>query len=114
MRPQVKRFKQDALTSRTGKFIWWTTRACLNHARQCPAAQIAPGLIMVPAPEEGVGNAGCPVHPQPRARWGSLSMRTSVHSGGTGNHPAFAHANGFTAYGALPGDEFVLPPSPAN
>jgi hypothetical protein len=28
-------------------------------------------------------------------------MRTSVHSGGTGNHPAFPHANGFTAYGAL-------------
>jgi hypothetical protein len=31
------------------------------------------------------------------------------------NHPAFPHANGFNGlWRALPGDEFVLPPSPAN
>src|SRR6266700_16531 len=42
-------------------------------------------------------------------------MHTGVHSGGTGNHPAFPHANGFNSlWRTLPGDEFVLPPSPAN
>ena len=42
-------------------------------------------------------------------------MHTGVHSGGTRNHPAFPHANGFNSvWRALPGDEFVLPPSPAN
>jgi hypothetical protein len=31
------------------------------------------------------------------------------------NHPAFPHANGFNGlWRALPGDEFVLPPSSAN
>jgi hypothetical protein len=40
------------------------------------------------------------MHPQPRARLRSGSMRTSVHSGGTGN---IRHSprNGFTAYFAL-------------
>jgi hypothetical protein len=70
------------------KLICWTIRACLNHARQCPAARIAPGLIMGLRPEEGVGNAGCPVHPAAPCALGVVIMRTSVHSGGTGNHPA--------------------------
>ena len=36
-------------------------------------------------------------------------MRTSVHSGGTGNHPAFPHANGFNGFlRALLGDEFLF------
>jgi hypothetical protein len=42
--------------------------------------------------KEGVGNAGCPVHPQPRVRCGSFKMHTSIHSGRTGNHPASPHA----------------------
>jgi hypothetical protein len=32
---------------------------------------------------EGVRDAGCPVHPQPRARILVVSMRTSIHSGRT-------------------------------
>ena len=36
---------------------------------------------------------------------GVVSMHTSVHSGGTGNHPAFPHANGFNGlYRALLGE----------
>jgi len=35
-------------------------------------------------PKEGVGNAGRPVHPQPRARILVVSMRTSIHSEVTG------------------------------
>jgi hypothetical protein len=33
---------------------------------------------------EGVGNAGRPMHPQPRARILVVSMRTSIHSEFTG------------------------------
>src|SRR6266568_5259480 len=36
-------------------------------------------------------------------------MHTSIHSGGTGNHPAFPHANGSNGlWRTLPGDEFVF------
>ena len=55
-------------------------------------------------PGEGVGNAGCPVHPQPRVRWGSKKMHTSIHSGRTGNHPASPHAMVLTA-------SFVISPA---
>ena len=49
----------------------------------------APELCRDPSPIEGAGNAGCPMHPQPRvvcrkhARWSPRSHR---------NHPAFPHA----------------------
>src|SRR6202140_5445033 len=41
-------------------------------------------------PKEGVGNAGCPLHPQPRVRFALVKMHTSkrVHR----NHPTFPHA----------------------
>jgi hypothetical protein len=37
-------------------------------AGSLPAARIAPELCMNDPPKEGVGNAGCPLHPQPRAQ----------------------------------------------
>jgi hypothetical protein len=50
------------------------------------------------------------MHPQPGVRIVVVNMHTSIHSGGTGN---IRHSprDGLTAYGVLPGDEFVLPPS---
>jgi hypothetical protein len=57
-----------------------------------------------PLKTEGVGNAGCPMHPQPRARSSGSKMRTSIHSGGTGNHPAFPHAMVYSLFRALPGE----------
>jgi hypothetical protein len=52
------------------------------------------------------------MHPQPRVRLSSWSMHTSIHSGGTGTirHSPRNGFNGFLR--ALPGDEFLLPPSP--
>jgi hypothetical protein len=52
-------------------------------------------------PLEGVGNAGCPLHPQPRVRFALVEMHTSkrVHR----NHPAFPHAMVLTV-------SFVLSP----
>jgi hypothetical protein len=50
-------------------------------------------------PFEGVGNAGCPLHPRPRVRFAFGKKHTSirVHR----NHPAFPHAMVLTAYVGL-------------
>jgi len=68
--------------------------------------------ISRPLKTEGAGNAGCPMHPQPRARLRSLSMRTSIHSGGTGNIRHSLARMVLRVIRDLPSDEFLLPPSP--
>ena len=72
-----------------------------SFARQCPS------II------EGAGNAGCPLHPQPRVRNLSEAHERSHHrfTGFTRHSPR----NGFNGlFRALPGDEFVLSPSSAD
>jgi hypothetical protein len=60
---------------------------------------------------EGVGNAGCPLHPQPACK---SRKHTGSHHGRTGT-PGIPARNGFNGlWRALPGDEFVLSPSSAN
>ncbi len=44
----------------------------------------------------------------------SCSMHTSIHSGGTGIHPAFPTQWFYGLYRALPGDRAFLPPSSAE
>src|SRR6266436_8993627 len=51
------------------------------------------------APMEGVGNAGCPLHPQPRVHF-VLVERTRVTTS-TPERPAFPHAMVLTAYVGL-------------
>ncbi len=65
------------------------------------ATRSARGVAESSAPKEGVGNAGCPLHPQPRARLALVKMHTSkrVHR----NRPAFPHAMVLTV-------SFVLSP----
>ena len=64
-------------------------------------------------PLEGVGNAGCQPHPQPRV--GRIETTRVSHHGYSRNHPAFPHANGFNGFlRALPGDRAFLSPSPAD
>ena len=68
----------------------------------------APELCLKTSPgkTEGAGNAGCPLHPQPRLVW-----HTSLHHRSTGN-TRHSLRNGFNGlFRALPGDEFVLSPS---
>jgi hypothetical protein len=61
-------------------------------------------------PKGGAGNAGCPLHPQPRAR-SVVSTRVSHHGRtGTPGIPARDGFNGFLR--ALPGDRALLSPSP--
>jgi hypothetical protein len=64
-----------------------------------PAAQIASGWLGNHSPFEGVGNAGCSLHPQPRVRNNKSTRASSpqVHR----FHPAFPHAMVLTAYYVL-------------
>src|SRR5664279_5443618 len=57
-----------------------------------PAAHIARVVPIVP-PEEGVGNAGCPVHPQPRVRKWWLEC-TRVFTASSPETPGIPARNG--------------------
>ncbi len=58
---------------------------------------------------EGVGNAGCPLHPQPPVQQKS----TGVEATGTPGSPGIPARNGFNGFlRALPGDRALLSPSP--
>src|SRR6202171_5925236 len=65
------------------------------------------------SPKEGVGNAGCPLHPQSRVHL-LLVERTRVTTS-TPESPGIPARNGFNSLcRALPGDRALLPPSPAD
>jgi hypothetical protein len=61
---------------------------------------------------EGVGNAGCPPHPQPRVQSVGSTRGSRHRSTGTPGIPARNGFNGFLR--ALPGDRACLPPSPTD
>src|SRR6266852_6113374 len=72
----------------------------MTHVRD-PAAQCARAVDESSAPMEGVGNAGCPLHPQPRVHF-VVVERTRVTTS-TPKRPAFPHAMVLTV-------SFVLSP----
>ena len=88
-----------------GGQVAWLAMTAPTHMPKIPAARIAPEACLNSAPfkQRARGNAGCPVHPQPRVRWGSEKC-TRVISGRTGNHPASPHAMVLTA-------SFVISPA---
>ena len=61
--------------------------------------RISPGLCQSFRPKEGVGNAGCPVHPQPRVRKWWLEC-TRVFTASSPETPGIP-TQWFTAYTAL-------------
>jgi hypothetical protein len=64
--------------------------------------------IYLSPPFEGVGNAGCPLHPQPPVQ----KKSTGVEATGTPESPGIPARNGFNGFlRALPGDRACLPPS---
>src|SRR6266705_6197053 len=72
---------------------------------QCPR-----GVDETSAPLEGVGNAGCPLHPRPRVHL-VVVERTRVTTS-TPESPDVPARNGFNGFlRALPGDRACLPPS---
>src|ERR1700738_2634143 len=64
-----------------------------------PAARCARVVHLSSAPKEGVGNAGCPLHPRPRVHL-VLVERTRVTTS-TPESPGIPARNGFTAYVVL-------------
>ena len=54
---------------------------------------------MIVSPREGAGNAGCPLHPQPRVQCVGSTRVSSPRS--HREHPAFPHAMVLTAYFGL-------------
>jgi hypothetical protein len=75
----------------------------------------APESLMKLSPKktEGVGNAGCPLHPRPRVHL-ALVERTRVTTS-TPESPDIPARNGFNGLcRALPGDRALLPPSSAD
>jgi hypothetical protein len=78
-----------------------------------PSRREAPEALMNRPPKEGVGNAGCPLHPRPRVHF-VLVERTRVTTS-TPESPGIPARNGFNGLlRALPGDRALLPPSPAD
>src|SRR5712675_1090959 len=73
----------------------------------------APEALMNLPPKEGVGNAGCPLHPRPRVHL-VVVERTRVTTS-TPESPDVPARNGFNGFlRALPGDRALLPPSPCG
>jgi hypothetical protein len=72
-----------------------------------------PRFCVYLSPKEGVGNAGCPLHPRPRVHL-VVVERTRVTTS-TPESPDVPARNGFNGFlRALPGDRACLPPSPAD
>jgi len=65
-------------------------------------------LNLSPSQTEGAGNAGCPMHPQPHARYGVVSMR--MISRDTAESPGIPHAMVLQIIRDLPGEPGFLAP----
>jgi hypothetical protein len=83
------------------------SQANFIHLR-IPAARSARGVQNhSPLKTEGVGNAGCPMHPQPRVR--NETKHTSVVTTGSPGSPGIPARNGFNGlFRALPGERIRL------
>src|SRR2546421_4764221 len=78
-----------------------------------PSRRDAPEPLMKLSPKEGVGNAGCPLHPRPRVHLVVIE-RTRVTTS-TPESPGIPARNGFNGFlRALLGDRALLPPSSAD
>src|SRR5450631_1311296 len=90
-----------------------TVSARIPNMPSRPRGAMRPRFAFISRPLEGVGNAGCPLHPRPRVHF-ALVKRTRVTTS-TPESPGIPARNGFNGFlRALPGDRAVLPPSPAD
>src|ERR1700682_2690580 len=77
-----------------------------------PAARSARVVHLSLAPKEGVGNAGCPLHPRPRVRFELVKSTRVYEYTGIARHSRTQWFYGLCR--ALPGDRALLPPSSAG
>src|SRR6266852_2001577 len=93
---------------RATRWLAMTTKHTFTTSRRH-----APEPLMNLSPKEGVGNAGCPLHPRPRVHLVLVERTRATTS--TPESPGHPARNGFNAFlRALPGDRAVLPPSSAD
>ena len=74
-----------------------------------PAARMRPSYSTKPSKEEGAGNAGCSLHPQPRTQSKKAHECSHHRYAETIRHSPRNGFNGFLR--DLPGDRAFLPPS---
>jgi hypothetical protein len=108
-----KRSIQYAAAYRFHRWRLWNTGSPPSRGRQLVCADtpshsrgaIRPRFALKSRPlrSEGAGNAGCPMHPQPRVRYGVVSMHTSIHSESS-ESPDIPRAMVYGLCRALPGD----------
>ena len=106
--PSRQRFKRDeAKPNSVFKQRYLPTRV------RDLAARCARVVHEIFRPTEGVGNAGCPMHPRSRVHV-VVVERTRVTTS-TPESPGIPARNGFNGFlRALPGDRALLPPSPCG
>ncbi len=93
----------DCFASLAMTLLWFWIRL---HPRDA----MRPRRCFYLPPEEGVGNAGCPLHPRSRVHLVAVE-RTRVTTS-TPESPGIPARNGFNGFlRALPGDRACLPPS---
>ena len=98
------RFAMDRFGFQTARF-----KQCFSNIQQAPPKRLRARDAMRPRcaknlPPGGRGECRVPSAPAASCAHGVVRMHTSIHSGGTGNHPAFPHAMVLTAY-------FVISPA---
>src|SRR2546429_7151014 len=87
--------------------------ALIPHTPSSSRREAPEAFLLSSAPLEGVGNAGCPLHPRPRVHL-VVVERTRVTTS-TPESPGIPARNGFNGLlRALPGDRALLPPSSAD
>jgi hypothetical protein len=82
-----------------GRTRWLLAMTSSPHATSQPRDAMRPGRAFISRPLEGVGNAGCPLHPRFRVHF-VLVERTRVTTS-TPESPGIPARNGFTAYVVL-------------
>jgi hypothetical protein len=89
--------------------VW---RASIPDTTSRPRGAMRPSRAFISRPK-GVGNAGCPLHPQPRVHL--VLVESTRVTTSTPESPGIPARNGFNGFlRALPGDRAVLPPSLAD
>src|SRR5260370_32924766 len=85
--------------------------ALIPDTRSRPRGAARPSRAFIARPMEGVGNAGCPLHPRPRVHF--VLVESTRVTTSTPESPGIPARNGFNSLcRALPGDLALLPPSP--
>src|ERR1700716_1567847 len=82
-----------------GRTRWLLAMTSSPHATSQPRDAMCPGRAFISRPLEGVGNAGCPLHPRFRGQC-VLVERTRVTTSRP-ESPSIPARNGFTAYVVL-------------